>query len=71
MVQEFHHKGHDVLVLAPSLDEIEIGLRIEAGVKVLKVKTKKLFNVGLLQKGVANIMLPYQHKNALKRIRFA
>ena len=56
LVQEFHHKGHDVLVLAPALDESEIGLRIEAGVKVLRVKTNKLFNVGLLQKGIAKIL---------------
>ncbi|MBD1262688.1 glycosyltransferase family 4 protein [Maribacter polysiphoniae] len=67
LVQEFHHKGHDILVLAPALDESKIGLRIEAGVKVLRVKTNKLFNVGLLQKGIANLMLPYQYKNVLKK----
>ncbi len=27
----------------------------------------KLFNVGLLQKGLANLLLPFQYKKALKR----
>ncbi|WP_298505721.1 glycosyltransferase family 4 protein [uncultured Maribacter sp.] len=67
LIQEFHKNGHDVLVIAPANNKKDIGLRLEGGVKVIRVATLPLFNVGIVKKGIANILLSYQYKKALKR----
>lgn len=61
-------KGNDVLVVAPANEKTTVGLVIESGIKVLRVHTHKLFGVNMIRKGIANIMLPYQYKRALKKI---
>lgn len=66
LVQEFHKKGHDILVLAPAMDKKDTGLRLEGGVKVIRVATLPLFNVGAVKKGIANVLLGKQYKKALK-----
>ncbi len=65
LISEFHKKGHNVLVLAPGVNKEDIGFRNEAGVKVLRVKTLPLFNVGAIKKGIANLLLAKQYKKAL------
>lgn len=65
LIYEFHKNGHEVLVLAPAVNKEDIGLRKEAGVSVLRVKTLPLFNVGAIKKGVANLLLARQYKKAL------
>lgn len=67
LVQEFHRNGHHIDVVAPVREEHRKGLQIEAGINVIRVPTMKLFNVGLLQKGIANVLLPFQYKKALKK----
>lgn len=67
LVSQFHENGHDITVVAPSYDEKNIGLQIEEDIKVIRVKTLPLFGVGLIKKGIANILLPYQYKSALKK----
>src|SRR5690606_9308395 len=67
LISEFNHQGHEVLVLAPAVMDKEIGLRIEGGVKVLRVPTLQLFNTGKIKKGLANVLLPYQYKNAFRK----
>lgn len=67
LVSQFHENGHDITVVAPTYNDDIIGLQIEEGIKVIRVKTLPLFGVGLIKKGIANILLPYQYKNALKR----
>lgn len=69
LISEFSQQGHDVLVLAPAINDKEIGLRIEGGVKVLRISTLKLFNTGKIKKGLANILLPYQYMYALRKHR--
>lgn len=65
---KFHNEGHEVLVVAPSIDDKkQVSLNQEAGVKVLRVPTLKLFGGGLIEKGISNILLPYQFKRALKK----
>ena len=65
---EFLTNGHEVYVVAPSLDNKKKALlKKEAGINVLRVPTLKLFGSGLIQKGISNILLPYQFKNALKK----
>lgn len=67
LTSEFHKQGHEVLVIAPTFDNDVPGLKMEGGVKVLRVSTFKLFDVGPVKKVVANLMLPYQYKRALKK----
>ena len=64
---EFKNRGHDLLIVAPARDDSRTGLRMEFGIKVLRVPTLKLFRVGKLEKGLATFLLPYQYKAALKR----
>lgn len=67
LVSEFHENGHDITVVAPSYNDEITGLQIEEGVKVIRVKTLPLFGVGMIKKGIANVLLPYQYKLALKK----
>jgi glycosyltransferase involved in cell wall biosynthesis len=67
LIHEFHHNGHDVLVVAPAENAEDTGLRLEGGVKVIRVATLPLFNVGIIKKGIANILLSSQYKKALKQ----
>ncbi|MCW5515608.1 glycosyltransferase family 4 protein [Muriicola sp. Z0-33] len=67
LMMEFQKAGHDIVLVGPSYDDTKLGLQIERGVKVVRVPTMKLFNVGKIQKGIANLLLPYQYKKALKK----
>ncbi|MBO0592808.1 glycosyltransferase family 4 protein [Cellulophaga sp. E16_2] len=71
LIHEFHNNGHDVLVLAPAENKKEAGLTLEGGVSVLRVATLPLFNVGILKKGLANLLLSRQYKKALKKHKIA
>lgn len=64
MVDYFHRNGHLVRVLAPGHGE-KSQLKIEKDIEVLRVKTLPIKNVGVLWKGIANILLPYQYKKQL------
>ena len=66
LVMEFLENGHDITVVAPAYDDTITGLQLENGIKVLRVKTMPLFGTGILKKGLANILLPYQYKKAIK-----
>lgn len=67
LMQEFVRRGHDVLVIAPQGNENHAGVNLEDDVKVLRVKTLPLFNVGAIKKGIANVLLPFQYKRAIKK----
>tara|TARA_R110002012_G_scaffold60400_5_gene158169 strand:- start:11855 stop:13048 length:1194 start_codon:yes stop_codon:yes gene_type:complete len=67
LMQEFGAQGHDVLVVAPAYETGNYGCRVEGKVKVLRVKTLPLFKVGAIKKGIANLLLPYQYKRAIKK----
>ena len=49
--------GHDVTVVAPGADG-DFGLREEGGLRVLRVKTGKMFGVNKIVKGINNLRLP-------------
>ncbi|NER11538.1 Glycosyl transferases group 1 [Muriicola jejuensis] len=70
LVLEFHKNGHNIDVVAPVRNQSRTGLQLEAGIRVIRVPTLKLFNVGLIQKGLANLLLPFQYKKALKKSGF-
>lgn len=67
LIGEFHRQGHDVLVVAPAKTSKDSGLKIEGGVKVLRVTTLPLFGVGPIRKGISNLLLPFQYKKALRK----
>lgn len=67
LMQEFVQQGHTVLVVAPQNSESSDGINLEDNVKVLRVKTLPLFNVGTIKKGIANVLLPFQYRKAIKK----
>jgi glycosyltransferase involved in cell wall biosynthesis len=69
LVTELHNEGHEILVVAPAYDPKRKGLVLETGIKVLRVPTLELFGSGLIMKGVANLLLPYLYKRALKNLK--
>ncbi|NND15363.1 MAG: glycosyltransferase WbuB, partial [Eudoraea sp.] len=67
LMVEFRKNGHEVVIAGPAYDNAISGVQTENGFQVIRIPTLKLFNVGKIQKGIANILLPYQYKKALKR----
>lgn len=63
----FREKGHEVVIAGPAYDSSISGVQEENGFTVIRVPTMKLFNVGKIQKGIANLLLPYQYKRALRK----
>ena len=69
LASEFAHNGHEVYVVAPSLNG-ETKLNQEGNVKVLRVNTFLLFKTGFIKKGIANILLPFQFEKAIRKNLF-
>lgn len=67
LMQEFTAQGHEVMVVAPAIEREDHGPRKEGDVTVLRVKTLPLFKVGAIKKGIANLLLPFQYKKAIKQ----
>lgn len=67
LMEEFCNQGHEVFVVAPAINENEIGLIVEERINVIRVKTLPLLNVKPIQKGIANVLLPFQYKKAIKK----
>ncbi|TRZ45009.1 glycosyltransferase family 4 protein [Robertkochia solimangrovi] len=65
LIKEFRDHGHQVTVLAPSIDD-EQNVVEQNNIKVIRTKTPKLFNIGKFAKGISNILLPHLYKRALK-----
>lgn len=67
LMEEFRNQGYDVFVVAPAENVTEIGLIVEQGIQVIRVKTLPLLNVNPIRKGIANVLLPFQYKKAIKK----
>ena len=67
LANEFGGNGHELYVVAPRIDDLTTNIEKEGTVKVLRVKTMPLFNVGSIKKGIANIIIPFQFINAIKK----
>lgn len=67
LMEEFRNQGHEVYVVAPAVNDTEVGLINEEGISVIRVKTLPLLNVNPIKKGIANVLLPYQYKKAIKK----
>jgi glycosyltransferase involved in cell wall biosynthesis len=66
LAQEFASKGRDVFVAVASGPN-KTSFKAEGGIKVLRVRTLKMFNTSFLRKGIANILLPYQVIKGIKK----
>ncbi|CCG52652.1 Probable L-fucosamine transferase [Flavobacterium indicum GPTSA100-9 = DSM 17447] len=67
LMEEFRDQGHEVFIVAPAVNDSEVGLINEEGISVIRVKTLPLLNVNPIKKGIANVLLPYQYKKAIKK----
>ncbi|MBA4322176.1 MAG: glycosyltransferase WbuB [Odoribacter sp.] len=67
LITEFIRNGHDVYPVASALKNGKTSISTENNIRVLRVKTLPLFNVSPTLKGIANVMLPWQYKNAINR----
>lgn len=67
MVDMFHKNGHSVTVVAPGTNLKNTVIQNEKGIDILRVKTLPIKNVSNIRKGVANLLLPYQYKQALNK----
>ncbi len=67
LMEEFRNQGHDVFVVAPAVNDNEVGLIQEEGIQVIRVKTLPLLNVNPIRKGIANVVLPFQYKKAIRK----
>lgn len=67
LVCEFHRRGDHITLIAPTFSSTGEGFLTENGIPVIRVKTMKLFGPGIIMKGIANILLPWQYKRALKK----
>lgn len=66
LAQEFASKGHEVYV-AVANGPYKTSLNTEGGIKVLRVKTLELYNTGVIKKGLANVLLPYQVSKGIEK----
>lgn len=66
LVEELSALGADIQVVAPALDEVRVGARVEGGISVLRVRSGQLFETGLIRKGLNNLLLPLRYYRALK-----
>ncbi len=67
LMETFRNQGHEVFVVAPAINENEIGLIQEEGIFVIRVKTFPLLNINPIRKGISNMLLPFQYKKAIKK----
>ena len=68
LIKEFAKRGHNVTVATPARPGMPIGLRYEAGIKTLRIKTDQLTaNKSNIQKGIAYMKLIWQYPRAIKK----
>ena len=66
LVEELSGLGADIQVVAPALDDVRVGPRVEGGIPVLRVQSGRLFETGLIRKGLNNLLLPLRYYRALR-----
>lgn len=67
MVKQFKKGGHEIAVIAPASKGDATQIKMEGGVEVLRVKTLPIKNVPNYVKGLSNLLLPFQFKNAFRK----
>lgn len=69
LAEELKNSGNKIVVVASDGNK-DVGnteIKIERGLKVLRVKTGKMYDVGLIQKGVSVVTLKYYLISAIKK----
>jgi len=67
LFEEFIAQGHEVKVVAPSLNGKTTCITKECGHDIIRVKTFPLFSKNIFIKGIANLCLSFQYRKAIKR----
>lgn len=67
LMEEFRDNGYEVTVIASSEENGEEGVFNESGIQVIRTNTFSQRNVSIVKKGIANVLLPYQYKKAIKK----
>lgn len=69
LIREFVRNGHKVCVVASNerRNKQPTALSEECGCKVLRVKTGNNKNTNIIEKGISNLLLPYQYISAIKK----
>ncbi|AHM57297.1 glycosyl transferase group 1 [Peptoclostridium acidaminophilum DSM 3953] len=69
LAEELKNKGNEIVVVASdgSSDFEQTQLKEERGLKVLRVKTGKMYDVGIIQKGLSVVTLKFYLINAIKK----
>ncbi len=66
LIQEFINNGHEVVVINPVYNEKSSFVNAGA-IKVLNFKSLPMLNIGLIRKGIANLLFPYMCMRAIKK----
>lgn len=69
LIREFVRNGHKVCVVASNerRNKQPTALSEECGCKVLRVKIGNNKNTNIIEKGISNLLLPYQYTAAIKK----
>lgn len=72
LIRQFKQNGHNVYVVCSNerRNKQPTELTEECGCKILRVKTGNNKNTNILEKGISNILLPYQYIKSIKKYYF-
>lgn len=69
LMQEFRKNGHEVVIVSPLEKKygFETEILREEGLSLLRCKTGNLFGVGMFEKGISQMLLPFFYQKEIKR----
>ncbi|MBW7892345.1 MAG: glycosyltransferase WbuB, partial [Chitinophagaceae bacterium] len=67
LIDEFADNDHEVTVVSGVKGNQSSSFHTEGNVKVLRIKTQKIFNTHPILKGIATVRIPYIIKRAIKK----
>jgi len=66
LIREFVRKGHDLTVVTPIYNG-KTALVVEDDVRILYFKSLPMINIGIIKKGIANLLFPYFCMRGIKQ----
>jgi hypothetical protein len=66
LIREFVRKGHDLTVVTPTYSRKSTFV-VEDGLKILYFKSLPMLNIGIIKKGIANLLFPYFCMKGIKQ----
>ncbi|KAA6347111.1 hypothetical protein EZS27_005404 [termite gut metagenome] len=67
LIHELVNKGHEVCVINPTYDGKSELVKIEKGLRVLYFKSLPMLSIGIIRKGIANLIFPYLCLKSMKK----